>query len=159
MKKMTIRAIGILLIMLGAIKAYICLRVVVLFVPTVFEHGLITLGIQATALNLTMAAIGLAKVVGGIGLFWIKAWAKWTATVAASLHVVFLAYFGIPIWIKVGLGTLEWPEQLPMWRDPATIGVNVALVVVLFTFMKKTRGTECTTTASTTTNQSAPCAS
>ena len=146
MKKMIVRAIGIMLITLGAMKAYACLRVVAVFVPIVFEHGLVSMGIHAGSLNLVMAAIGLAKAVGGVGLLWLKSWAKWTAAVAASLHILFLACFGIPIWIKMAQGTFENPAGIPMWKDYVTIGLNLVIVIALFILFKKPKNSRGTTT-------------
>jgi len=148
-----------MLITLGAMKVYACLRVVVLFVPIVFKDGLPGMWIHPAVLNLAMAAIGAAKVVGGVGLLWLKSWAKWTSAVAASLHVMFLAFFGIPIWIKMVQGTFENPAGIPMWKDYVTMGVNLLIVLALFILFKKSNKTKNTTTASTATNQSAPCAS
>ena len=149
MKNMRIRAIGILLIVLGAIKVYACLRVVVVFVPIVFEHGLTSMGIHAASLNLAMMAIALAKVVGGFGLLWLKSWAKWTASVAALVHVFFLAYFGIPIWIQMMNGTLHNPTNLPMWSDFVTIAVNLAIAIMVLACMRQSKQARGTTTNST----------
>ncbi len=135
MKKTIIRSIGVLLIVFGTMKTYACMNVVFVLVPIAFDNGLKSLGNSAFILNLAMAGIELAKVAGGLGLLWLKQWAKWVTAIAASLHVLILAYFGIPIWIKVLKGTFEWPEEIPFWRDPVTIGVNILLILILFVFL------------------------
>ena len=135
---MIIKAIGILLITLGAMKAYSCLRVVVVFVPVLFEHDcLASAGFQAAVINLVLASISLAKVTGGIGLLWLKSWAKWTSITATLLHVLFLSYFGIPFWYRMLSGTFANQWNLSFWKDGVTIGVNFAIAVVLMTCMKR----------------------
>jgi len=149
MKKMIIRAIGILLIVLGAARAFACLRVVFVFVPVLFGHDcLISAGTQAALLNLGMASVALAKVAGGVGLLWLKTWAKWVAAVAAIIHVLFLSYFGLPIWFQMAKGTFENPAGIPMWKDFVTIGLNLAVAVTVLACMKKSKETRGTTPSS-----------
>jgi hypothetical protein len=149
MKKMIIRSIAILLIVLGAIKAYACMGVVVGICPIVFEHGMTSLGSRVASLHLGMVAISLAKVVGGFGLLWLKPWAKWTAAVAALAHVLFLTYFGIPIWIQMINGTIDSPADLPMWREFVTIAVNLVIAVMVLACMRQSKESRGTTTNST----------
>ena len=78
-----------------------------------------------------MALIALGKIVGGIGLLWIKTWAKWTSIVAALLHALVVACFGLPIWIRMATGRNEIPAGIPMWKDFVAFGVNTAIVVAL----------------------------
>ena len=136
MKKTIIRAIGILLIILGTFKAYTCLRVVAVYVPIAFEHGLAALGASAVLLNLIMAIIGMAKVAGGLGLLWLKQWAKWTAAAATILHAIILICFGIPIWIQMANGTFQNTAGIPLWKDYVTIAVNTVIAVTLLAYMK-----------------------
>jgi hypothetical protein len=149
MKKMIIRSIAILLIVLGTIKAYGCMTVIVGVCPILFEHGMTSLAVYAASLNLTMVAISLAKVIGGFGLLWLRSWAKWTAAVAALAHVFFLTYFGIPIWTKMINGTFDNLADLPMWRDFVTVAVNLVIAVMIFACMRQSKKTRGTTTNST----------
>ena len=137
MKKMIIRAIGVLLIVLGTIKAYGCICVVVLFIPILFENGMSSIGIHAGMINLVMAAIDVSKIVGGFGLLWLKSWAKWTAVVASSLHVLIISYFVIPIWIKMAQGAFENPASIPLWKDYVSIAVNIAIAITLLALFKR----------------------
>ena len=142
MKKTIIRTIGILLIVLGTLKAYTCLSVVASYVPIAFEYGLERLGLHAALLNLTMAAIGLTKVVGGVGLLWLKPWAKWIAAIAAMLHALFLTCFQVYFWTLVLRGMFDWLAGYPIWKDFATIGVNLLTVIALFLLFKKPKKNE-----------------
>lgn len=145
MKKMIIRAIGMLLIVLGTIKAYGCLSVVAVFVPIVFEQGLIALGVQAGVDNIVMAGIGLGKVVGGFGLLWLKSWAKWVAIVAASVHALFLTYGGISLWVLLIRTNRTLPTGIPYWKDYVSITVNITIIIALFVLFRKPKETEGTT--------------
>lgn len=156
-KNMIIRAIGILLVVLGVPKAFACLRTVLFVIPIGAEAGLPS-GVvsSATILNLVMAAIGIGKIVGGLGLLWPKYWAKWTAASASTLHILLLACFGVPIWIQMVQGTFRNPANIPMWKDFVTIGVNVAIVVLLLTLFKRAKETEGTTKPPNATSEPAP---
>jgi uncharacterized membrane protein len=159
MKKMIIRGIGILLIVMGVPKAFACLRAVLFVIPIGAEAGLPSAAVwSATILNLAMAAIGIGKIVGGFGLLWPKYWAKWTAAAAAAMHVLLLTYFGAPIWIQMVHGNFRNSANIPMWKDYVTIGVNIAIVVLLLSLFKKAKEATGTTKPRNATSEPAPSA-
>lgn len=136
---MMIRAIGILLVILGVPKAFVCLRTVLSVIPVAAEAGMPT-GIlwHAGLLNLCMAVIAIGKTVGGFGLLWTKRWAMMTAAVAALLHALFLAYSFVPIWIQMLQGTFENTGRISFHRDYVAMAVNITIAATLIlVFMKE----------------------
>jgi uncharacterized membrane protein (DUF2068 family) len=136
--KITIRIIGILLIALGSYKGYVCMRTIIATMPIAFENGLKDMAIMVGLINLVMVIIGLGKVVGGIGLLWLKSWAKWTASVAAVIHIVLLVTSLIAIWI-ITKGEFHNSVKISFWKDYVTIGLNLAIVIILFLLFTKNK--------------------
>jgi uncharacterized membrane protein (DUF2068 family) len=136
--KIIIKTIGILLIALGAYKGYVCMRTIIVAMPIAFENGLQDMAIIVSLITLGMVIISLGKVVGGIGLLWLKPWAKWTASVAAVIHIVLLVGSLIAIWI-ITKGEFHNSAKIPFWKDYVTIGVNLAIVIILFLLFRKNK--------------------
>ena len=150
MKQIAIRCAGALLAVLGVMKLYPILGWFGTFPPIARElaqEGTPVPGVEwAYVLNGLIGIIAVGKIVGGLGLVWIKPWAKWTAAGAAALHVLFLTYFGILIWIQMANGTFENPAGIPIWKDFVTIAVNLAILVTILTCTRKAKETGGTTT-------------
>jgi len=136
MKKMMIKAIGVVLVVLGAFKMYACLRTLIAYAPLAVGTWS-EIAWSLYGLNLLMVAIGLGKIVGGLGLLWLKSWAKWIAIVSVLLHVTLLVYFGLPIWMQMLQGTFKNPAGIPMWHDSVTIGSNLMIAAALMFLLRQ----------------------